>query len=91
MPPHISATDGAPWICCVLVEDGMVKLMGIECGPYYYGCPVEWLDLVPSRGGDMEESWRALVRVKGSARPGPRGTSVAAARGGLFDGEGAQS
>lgn len=58
--------DGAPWICCVLLEGGLVKIMGVECHPYFYGCPVGWLDLVPSRGGEMEEEWRARVRMRAS-------------------------
>lgn len=74
-----SATDGKPWICCVLVEGGMVKLMGIECGPFFYGCPVEWLDLVPSRGGVSEENWREACRHQAATsrrHPGLRVTAV---------------
>ena len=77
-----SATDGAPWICCVLLERGLVKILGVEVHPYYYGVPAAWLDLVPSRGGEWEEEWRARVRLK-STNPREAFTGIVVPSGGV--------
>lgn len=38
------------------------KEMEEAVGPYYYGCPVEWLDLVPCPETDWARAWREKVR-----------------------------
>lgn len=44
----------------VMIWDGAYhKEMSEECGPYYYGCPVEWFQLVPCPASSMAEGWRS--------------------------------
>jgi hypothetical protein len=49
----------------VMVWDGgSHKEMGAIEHPYYYACPVEWLDMVPVEN----EEWRVKVRARGTRR-----------------------
>lgn len=66
-----SAHDGQPWICCHLLDGPerahsvsalyQHKPMGLEMGPFYYGCPISWLErtkgLRPE--SEAESKWRA--------------------------------
>jgi len=66
-----SAHDGLPWICCHLIDgpsrahSGTVlynwKPMGLEMGPFYYGCPLSWLERTKGLRleGEAERKWRA--------------------------------
>jgi len=65
-----SARDGQPYICCHLLDGPerahsqtalyQHKVMGLEMGPFYYSCPVGWLERAPIRGrGEAETKWRA--------------------------------
>lgn len=42
-------------------EGGAHKEMGEEMGPYFYGCPVEWLDEVPEGNAKWRQTVRALA------------------------------
>ena len=35
-------------ITLIIWDGGMKKNMDEACGPYFYGCPIEWLDEVPA-------------------------------------------
>lgn len=48
-------------ITLMLWDGGMVKHMDAACHPYYYACPLAWLDEVPP-GGEFEQEWRSRVR-----------------------------
>lgn len=62
---------GHRWILCVLMrrERGSWghKSMDESCGPYYYSCPLDFLDLTPAPSwakwaADHSATWRAKVR-----------------------------
>lgn len=50
------------WISLMIWEDGSYKPMDEAVGPYYYRCPVAWLDEVPQPGGPSAADWRRKVR-----------------------------
>ena len=52
-----------------LWDGGMRKGMDEASGPYFYGCPIEWLDEVPEAG--------AQLRTRASARRSAGGRTVA--------------
>ncbi len=49
-------------ITMLLWEGGYVKNMDETAGPYYYGCPVAWLDEVPCPDSTAAYDWRMKVR-----------------------------
>jgi hypothetical protein len=52
-------------LIAVTVWDGNAhKELDEAVGPYYYGCPVEWLDEVPVPAGPYAAQWRAKVRER---------------------------
>lgn len=46
------------------------KEMEEMVGPFYYGCPVEWLDHVPQPEGEWCAKWRSQVRARAAALAG---------------------
>jgi hypothetical protein len=56
------------FISVMVWEDGAHKEIDEACGPYYYGCPVEWLDEVPAPKGDSAATWRAEVRRRATPK-----------------------
>lgn len=49
-------------ISLAIWEGGMVKHMDELAGPYFYGCPLEWLDEVPAP--QTPYNWRARLRAQ---------------------------
>lgn len=63
--------DGAlvdTWIGLMIWDDGMYKPMDEGVGPYYYGCPVAWLDLVPAPNSPSAAGWREKVRAAAAGK-----------------------
>ena len=56
------------WIRCDLLQNGGerdgwgVKSMEESCGPYYYSCPLSYLDMVPCPDNESAREWREEVR-----------------------------
>jgi len=48
------------FITLIVWDGGMKKNMDEACGPYYYGCPIEWLDEVPAP--ESAYNWRERRR-----------------------------
>ena len=69
----VKAPDGTlldSIITLTLWDGGMKKHMDEACGPYCYGCPIEWLDEVPAPpfgGYDWRARRRALEAEKCTA------------------------
>ena len=59
----VTEPDGATKaVITVAVWDGtMVKCIDEAAGPYYYGCPIEWLDEVPEPEHDPGFDWRGRL------------------------------
>jgi hypothetical protein len=45
-------------------KDGMTyyKEMNVGCGPYYYHCPLEWLEMITMERSDSVRNWEDSVR-----------------------------
>lgn len=60
------------FISVMVWEDGAHKEMDEVCGPYYYNCPVEWLDEVPqpdhTYAAGYASGWRAEVRRRATPK-----------------------
>ena len=53
-------------IMVTLWEGGAHKDMGLECHPYCYGCPLEWLDEVPAPTPEQESYYDWWMKRKGT-------------------------
>jgi hypothetical protein len=68
----LSELAGAKWIGLTLIDcrngEAAVKSMDETCGPYYYDCPLSFLDRADAPYGEFAGLWRAKVRAFHSAQ-----------------------
>lgn len=57
----VAGPDPCAVITLCLWDGTMVKHMDEAAGPYFYGCPVAWLDEVPAPATPY--AWRARLRA----------------------------
>ena len=57
-----SGEEKGRFIAVTIWEGLWHKEMEESVGPYYYGCPPEWLALVPCPDNDWARGWREKVR-----------------------------